>query len=263
MKALQIVVFAILGGGFSLFGDTIKPSAGSSFVNSPGASESGQPTSAFWDNPSVDGPQRNVGYVLTGTGGWAGSPLSPQLPSLQFWSAGGNSANTDETFLRSVGAPFAISLIEDTTALNDVFGWYDVLDPTTLHPLFATGISPVGSSFLFTPSAEYGFFLTSSQSTGFTYYSQSGMNSSLYGEQTHQHFSVFQNTKPGSSGLIIGAEDAVGRNGFYAGGEGYGDFNDVIVSVQQTPEPGTFWMLAIGVVLSGVGVYKKRKQQAR
>lgn len=267
------------------FGDTIVGGTSASFPSTPitGTPTSGNQGSPYWNDASLDGTNQNVGYFLTGTGGFSGGTNYNPTTQLTNGTANPINASTAFDFLRDSTTDTLVMLgafsnFGGTAAgtPDDVVGWYET-DSTgtvngTKHQLFAGGTeqAAVGQSFAFNPTSFYGFYLTTcvtlsgntcTQSA--TYYTNTSFDtvteySNFVGGTSvvHQHFAEF-----GGSGesYFIGIED--GSNTF--GAEAYGDFNDVIFQVQATapavPEPATFGMVGAGLV----ALFLQRRRLAR
>lgn len=232
-------------------GILVHGSAGHAWLPFTTPSEGGNP---YWDQHSLDGSQYNVGYYLTRTGGYAAPATlgkdSPALPAdqLQYWGSSSSPHQADplQTFQAQGAVPVTLHLTFAGNHNINEFGYYLVGSPATLHPLFAGGEYygtgpnyPVTASF--TPTGEFGFYLKTGSKT---YYSESSLNPAddlINGQDPHQHFAVFRETASGR--LWIGVEDLKGLNAT----EQAGDFNDIIVSIHEAPEPA-------GILLAGWGM---------
>lgn len=110
----------------------------------------------FWDNPSWDGPQMNAGYFVTGTGGFAGNPLSPAIPvsRLQYWGIG---TAVDNSFLLfSTGSTSAQVLLEVSAwSASDQLYWFNAITPATMN-LLVPGSATPGATVSFNPSGDFG-----------------------------------------------------------------------------------------------------------
>ena len=258
------------------FGDTITGGTLASFPTTPisGTATAGSQGSPYWNDASLDGTDKNVGYFLTGTGGFNGGTNYNPATQLTNGTANPVNASTAFDFLRDSSTDTLIMLgafsnFGGTTAGTpyDVVGWYET-DATgtvngTKHQLYAGGSeqAAVGQSLAFNPTAFYGFYLTTcvtlsgntcTQSA--TYFTNTNFDtateySNFIGGTTvtHQHFAEFGAT---GESYFIGIED--GSNTF--GSEAYGDFNDVIFEVNAqlppptVPEPATFGMVGAGLI---------------
>jgi hypothetical protein len=216
---------------------------------------------AYWMNPSLDGPQANVGYYLLKTGMFVTSPFgnnSPAIPGSQLESWTGSTGKADPSLTFS-GGGVRVSLYATLASFapSNELGWYDVTPsgPGALHPLF-TGVLEDGSkvdSTTFTPSGQFGLYVRSPDGL---FFSQTQFNPSfdlLADGSFHQHFSLFRDDRSGS--LFFGVEDAVGPNA----GEKGGDFNDLVIRFDSTvPEPSS--LLLVGLA-GAVGLAVARRRQ--
>jgi hypothetical protein len=134
------------------------------------------------------------------------------------------------------------------------FGWYNIANPSVLHPIF-TGPDSAPATDPFTPSAQYGFYLTSD---GGTYYTQSSLNP--VGDTNHQHFAVFeQSSTSGAEVYWLGIED-FNLSQFNGAEGGVGDYQDMLVQISAiaVPEPSTVALVMSGSLLM-LGLRKRRR----
>lgn len=203
----------------------------------------------YWDNPSLDTGDRNVGYFLTGSGAVFGADTNYLGTGPQFWgmaySSGNdgatNSGAADTSFTATTTLPYSWNqfLLRITGfAGTDTVGIYDTTDTTNKTVLFGPSDS-VGDTKLITLPASFGFYGISGD--GNTYYSDSALNP--LAEQSHQHFAFFQD-KNNIGCYFLGFEDLAG----IAGTEGTGDFNDIVVEFCPVPLPGALLLLGGGFV---------------
>jgi hypothetical protein len=257
---LFVLVFS---AAMATFADTISGS-GSATFQSWAVTNLNQNGSPYWDNPSMDGDQRNVGYFLTDA---PSAPLSGAPGALPFWgnaynSVGDNGGTADLSFFFQRSAPTSSALLKLEVAgqsnVNE-FGWYDITNPSALHPLFL-GPDSAPANDIFSPSLQYGFYLKSG-STG-TFYTQSSLNTS--GDTSHQHFAVFQESAvTGAEIYWIGIEDLT--VGALNGNEGsVGDYNDMLIrlsplsSTNEVPEPSTaLLVLSSALLLAGLRLRRR------
>jgi hypothetical protein len=259
------VIFSV-----TAFADTISGSAGAGFQSwaVTNLNENGSP---YWDNSSMDGPKKNVGFYL------ANAPTAP-LPgapgALPYWGEAFNS-NTDTTgaadlnFFFQRDSSFSVSAIlklevAGRSNINE-FGWYNIptpASPATLHPLFlGSDVAPTTDSF--SPGGDYGFYLKSGNNG--TYFTQSSLNSG--GDTRHQHFAVFSDSSvAGTETYWIGVED-LQSNGFGGKENNTGDYNDMLIRISVSdlntvPEPSTA-MLVLSSSLLIVGFTRRRSTRGR
>jgi hypothetical protein len=238
--------------------DTIKGSGTATFQSwvASDLNDNGKP---YWDNKSLDGKKQtkktNVGFSLVDA---PTAPLADAPGSLPYWGVAGksnkkNGGNADLNFFfqREELTNFASLKLEvDPAADIDEFGWYNVTDPSVLHPVFLGPESPVTND-TFTPSPQYGLYLKRGDQA--TFYTQSLLNP--YKDRSHQHFAVFQESAtPGAEVYWIGIEN---RTGLELNGKegGLGDYNDMLIRISTlvpplpVPEPSTAVLLLSGVLL--------------
>jgi hypothetical protein len=248
----------------------------------------------FWNNPSQDnllsGHLSNVGDVLAGlaagtdeigadltgvvgtgdqihgsyygvTGGGSGDPNTGGAAETVNGMAGMTTALafnlTRNAVAYNIALLFADSSFDTGSGSGTVFGTYTGSGSAlTLNPLFqpATNTSgiPVNEG-VFNPSGTYGFYATVCYSAGNceTYTTGNGnfgIGVTTAG-QAWNHFALFQLA---SGNYVLGFEDA---NGMFT--EGIGDFNDIVVALVATPEPGTIGIMGLG--LAALGVIGRRR----
>jgi hypothetical protein len=244
----------------AIFADTVVGSRSAAFQNWTAADldQDGKP---YWDNVSMDGDKRDVGYYLINA---PTAHLSGAPGALPFWGNAYNPATdtggtADTSFYFQSTAPSLTASLKLEVAGNsniNQFGWYDITRPSVLHPLFL-GPDAAPATEDFTPSTHYGFYLTSSDGTFFT---QSSLNPC--GDTTHQHFALFQESSTsGAESYWLGIEDLTlqelnGREGCV------GDYNDMLVRICAdpaivVPEPSTAALALVGLSFM-LGLLKRR-----
>lgn len=121
-----------------------------------------QDGSPFWDNTSSDGNQLNVGYFLTGTGGFAGNPNSPNIAQsdlLYYSGPGGVSVPSFMMFAPGdIGASILIE-VAGNAGSNEI-RWFKASDPGTTYLLL---VGPGSTSF--NPGENFGLVQTGSGGT--------------------------------------------------------------------------------------------------
>jgi hypothetical protein len=213
----------------------------------------------YWDNPSFDGAQQSIGYVLTGQNP---SPLGDAPGSIPFWGESfnpltdaGGGWDTDFFFNRTTPTTSATFKLEVSarTGINE-FGWYDVTNTSVLHPIF-TGADSAGDQELIALSTQYGFYVKTAGNAVFR--TQSWLNPA--GEQTHQHFALFrENAAPMAEVYWLAIEDlTLGELG--SGEGGVGDYNDMVIKLVSVPEPSAGVLLGAGLALLLAGFWARRR----
>jgi predicted RecA/RadA family phage recombinase len=161
--------------------DSIKGSGTATFQtwSAQDINDNGKP---YWDNKSLNGKKQtkktNVGFFLTDA---STAPLDNAPGELPYWGTSGksnkkNGGNADLNFFfqREEPTNSAVLKLEVDPAANiDEFGWYDINDPSKLHPVFLGPDSPVTND-TFSPSAQYGLYLKRGEEA--TFYTQSLLN---------------------------------------------------------------------------------------
>jgi hypothetical protein len=189
----------------------------------------------YWDNPSADGNQRNIGYFLSKTGGFSSHPASPAITP-EWWGYGDGSA--DLSFHFQSALPQAAKLVIEVAGNANIneLGWYDVSNPSVGGVIFP-GPAGAGATAVFSPSLNFGLYIKTAG--GVTYYTQSTLNPAA--ETNHQHFALFKEA-PGV--YWIGVEDKPANTG-----EGFGgDYNDMVIRMAVVPEPATMSLFALGLL---------------
>jgi hypothetical protein len=291
-KAVYLLVGCVLAGG-TLLADSISLTGGtmqtfgsvgfSSGQTDPTPSSSGTP---FWNNYSYDtgvggSHDMNIGYLLSGTGGFTGTDVFNGLDSVSTAGVGPSGSDPSSfTFAPNNAQNYDVTLLSansgnsTSAAYGTIFGLYYVSGvTTTLVQLYGPGANAyTDTSAINLTGAErtadsYGFYATVCYGTPVdgvcpeneteTYYSNSSLNSGIYGS-TANHFAVFGLSSSPSNDFAIAFED--GRPG---SAEGTGDFNDIVIQLadpafQTAPEPATFAFVGLGLV--GLGLSRRFKK---
>jgi hypothetical protein len=249
--------------------DTIKGSGTATFQiwDASEINDNGKP---FWDNKSLSlngkkqKKKKNVGFYLTDA---LSAPLDDAPGDLPYWGTAGkakkkNGGNADLNFFfeREELTNSAVLKLEVDSASNlDEFGWYDVADPSVLHPIFLGSDSP-DTNDTFAPSAQYGFYLKRGSYPIF--YTESSLNPVK--DTRHQHFAVFQESAtPGEEVYWIGVENRT-RKELKKKEGGLGDYNDMLIRISAAPpplpvpEPSTS-VLVLSSALLVVWIRKRRR----
>lgn len=278
MLRFRILACGLMAMAGAVHADTI---VGATFFSGGAApSETG---ATYWDNLSTDGSKKNAGYFLTGTGGFAGN--GAYVSGLSWAGATYATALQSLTFTPS-GTMELLRVLGNFSGNSVEVGIYDATQATaagalaSVIPLVSTDGTGTKAGFTTTfksPWATYGFYLRYTNkvggvfvpSNGDVYMSQTAnstgaeiANTAITGVSVaapHQHFAVFQSAgalgAPSPSSIVnyIAVEDGWGAIGF----EKTGDFNDLIFSVADIPEPATFGFMALG--LAALVVARRRR----
>jgi hypothetical protein len=193
----------------------------------------------------------NIGYVLTDSGGLAGTtPVLGTESVLSDFTAedGGDPAAFDFVSQQTdyeITLLFADSSFDTgSSTVGTVFGYYV---GATLTPIYTIGLtSEPTATEAFDPTTagnSYGFYATVCYALGVceTYTTGEGNSGNSIGGAGWNHFALFELT---DGNHVIGF---TGQNGFY--GEALGDFNDVVVEIKAVPEPSTLAIAAAGLVV--------------
>jgi hypothetical protein len=247
--------------------DTIKGSGTATFQiwDASDLKDNGKP---FWDNKSLSGKKQkkktNVGFYLTDS---STAPLDGAPGELPYWGVPGKSkkkkgGNADLNFFferEQLTSSAVLKLEVDPAADIDEFGWYDINNPTVLHPVFLGDESP-DTNDTFAPSAQYGLYLKRGDEA--TFYTQSYLNP--YKDRSHQHFAVFQESAtPGAEVYWIGIENRT-RLELHGKEGGLGDYNDMLVRISMVtppspiPEPSAVVLVLSGALLLA-GIRNRRR----
>ena len=283
-----LVVLAAMGG--LAVADTVVTPAANTFVNIPAGfmANTGLGNIPYWNNPSIDGANLNIGDFVTNQGGFAGGTLSPTGSQYLATVANPNNAPLSFTMLRQQTS-INVTLLYQNSAQNNgpggtAFGIYDVNNPASRITIFSSGTVPanVGTTVSvntapITGAGTYGFWATACQFSMiplncFTFFSDTALNpdvtnngSSFVVEGStnpHQHFALFT-LNGNATTFYLGFENSITNTGFdgTGGPERYGDFNDVIlrITTANIPEPATMSMMGLGLLALGLIGRRLRK----
>ena len=210
----------------------------------------------YFDTPSADGSQKNAGYFLSKTGAFSSNAASPAITP-PFWAQNATTPDTSYYLNTDTGYNGVLKIEVAALAGLNIVGWYNIASPGTLHPLLGGGVT----STTFTPTANFGFYILTGN--GFTFYTQSGLNTSSENntaayEQGHQHFTFF---KENATTFWMAVEDKSLADEIVAGGSYGGDYNDMIfklTEVSQIPEPSTWFMVASGAAFVTLSRFRRK-----
>lgn len=227
----------------------------------------------YWDNPSMDSGNRNVGNWVAGTYAGslpAGNGVNPGPSAMTWWGydkkvtslqPGSTDGVDGFTFTENTGATVRATLYVEVAGhrnYNEI-GWYDTtaaIGAEVLHPIFTGAQSPI-VTVDFLPTANWGLYIRSnpnypdSATKGWVFFSQSNRNDSRgfsgNAYKGHQHFALFaHDLTPGAERYMVGVEDLPLSN---TGIELSGDYNDVIFTLQTVPTPGAAALAGVGGLL--------------
>lgn len=240
-----LAALIVLAPAAALADDIVSttPGAGLQPFPSPWPTGTGVP---YWNQPSADGANLNIGHILTG----------PSGPGALPWWGVGNNADPNFYFNKTSSQATATILIEIAGYKNiNIFGWYDITNPANNGIIFPGPGSAGNSVVVNIPVGNYGFFLQVGPN-GPIYYTQSILNPN--GDQTHQHFAAF--LQGGANGPVywIGIEDLkLGSSGLNSEGM-IGDYNDMVLKITpiSVPEPGTIALFGAGLL--GLAIARRK-----
>jgi hypothetical protein len=284
-QSVLVVMSFVATASFSIAdADTLSGSGGSwqpasSWSQSQLYGNSGVMTGTpYWNNNSGEGPKGNIGWCLTGGPSNCTMSNSPGM-TLAYYGSGTNSVAN--MYFTSSGLPVAVQLnginTNETNAdYYDVFGYY-VVGSATLHPLLNTNPagspSSVGSVALFSlPSGtQYGYYIENIKGADinmpsyYTFFMNGSLQDGSLGPDGLQHFAIFQN----GGSYIIGDVDGVGSNASGCTGPAKlvcddptaFDYQDLIVTASNVPEPTTVGLMGTSLLLLGGLLRRKLRKQ--
>ncbi len=210
----------------------------------------------YWDNGSWDGTNLNIGFFLTGTGGFAGDSRSPgiALGDLRYFGTGsGRHTPYGVRFgQEATTAHLTTILIEMAGYAPENELWYR--DTTGEYRLIFPGSSGGNSSATFTAVGQFTLLLRRDLNDDGDYNDSGEINVSSGATWGNQFFSVFHNRND-TDRVYVGVEDL--RHGDW-------DYNDMVISLSEVrvvPEPSTLALAACGA--AGLGLAGLRRWLGR
>ena len=236
MRKLLIITFCLLfaASTASAVPITISGSGSAGFQSWNTSNLNQQNDNYYWDGKSWDGDQKNIGYYLTGSGGFSGTNYG----TLPYWGMSDGSADQNFYVASTSASEVTLKLEIAGYAPYNAFGWYDI-GTDTKHELFS-GPDSAGKTATITVSSNFGFYIdVLKTSNGPTFYTESWRNSTA---TDLQHFALFSEA---DGGFWVAAEDL---------SLGDADYNDLVVHVTRVPvpEPSTLVLLVMGAICFGL-----------
>ena len=275
------------------FSSVFNPSQGNPTQGSQGA--------PFWNNWSYDAGvggshDTNIGYMLSGTGGFAGTDVLGQDSVGAAALVAGASDPSSFTFTPNTSQSYTVTLLgaysgnSTMQAYGTQFGIYYMSGSTIVYDQL---YGPGGNGFSDTAAIPltgalrttslYGFYATVCYGPvvdgvchdSETFYSNSALNNGFVssnpglfpaGGGAYNHFAVFglnsDNGNYGNGNWVIGFKDGP------VTAEGMGDFNDIVIELADpsdfpvtpsVPEPATFGI--VGSSLVALAIVRRRATQ--
>lgn len=248
-----------------LFADTVNTGATNVWSNLTGGSEAG---GNFFNNTSDDGSECNVGFLLTGAtaptscladnviGNLSGIPTNPNTYSYLNNGTGGSAGNFDFTSDPVVGSPsHGVTLHIEIAGRRELNTFGYRLNGVDTQLFGGPTLNPVSATFDIPANSNFSFWF---QANGNTYYTDGAGSARFALFRFAQTRADELANGTNLNGYVLGMEDGDlnSRDGKTYGDE---DFQDLIVSIQVVPEPGTVSALAAAVLVTVAAVRRRRK----
>jgi hypothetical protein len=256
-RGLSLLVAAAVWTGMACatsYAQTVigSPGAGFQHWTVGNVNNSGAP---FWD-AATSGPNKNIGFCLTGTGDCVGIGSHASAPGpLPFWGMSFDSAHDsggaldpkvyfrrsspDQTLKATMELQFTTTI--EPRAINEI-GWFETNSTGSVagprHILFrGAGVpagsstpDPVGKNVTFEPTEHFGYYFSDVSENGCLAYTLSGFNDTTPLKDCSNHDFVVFSAHPGAprSTMWIAGIDPPGC--------GDGDCNLTLIKVSPTEE---------------------------
>lgn len=156
----------------------------------------------FWDQQSMDGPQRNIGYCLLNLANCL--ELGSPVPNLSYYSTASEGSVNNFTFTGSGDISVTLMIQLTSHAIFNSFGYYYTNAPDTLIELVA-GSGGLGThqNFTLPGGSSIGFYLNTGTNV---FRTDAGLN---VGDSTSQnHFALFSDPpgipEPSTFAMLLG-----------------------------------------------------------
>ncbi len=194
--------------------------------------------------------------VVVGT---LSTPAAAEVSVKNWWEAEfgagtypGDGTQVGHRWPNHLDAWYVMELEEAGSADTNIFGWYDATipgNPGTTHEIFA-GADPVGATerVYFAGVDSFGFYINPRGPAGDPMYTEDGANADNFRAAW-----VFNHPTAEFGGWIIAWED---RNWGVPG-----DHNDMLVSIEKTPELTPSTLLGLSMLPWGIAYLRGRHRK--